>query len=259
MAQSKATQHKAKPNHKSKTPDTGRRTGLNHLSRGPGTGIWPEARVETYAPDRHRDALPRQRATLSSLSAPQMKTARKRCRPASLHRLVSQVPEQCQGRGPKAPDGLDQHRREGQGGGHLPIRAPLGGVPSSDRKPGAALSAPSKGRSPRVMETWAMETSPTTSWRGITNMKSSLTPGPRGGRTPRGSGERKRAPGPREEVGSPSSARAAAEASAGASGTRTGGPAAEPAKEEASAGPAGGLAGDKEGVEKKRKGGSTVV
>jgi hypothetical protein len=33
--------------------------------------------------------------------------------------LVGQVPEQRQGRGPKAPEGLDRHRHEGQGGGHL--------------------------------------------------------------------------------------------------------------------------------------------
>jgi hypothetical protein len=39
-------------------------------------------------------------------------------RPASLHHLVSQVPKQHQGRGPKAPEGLDRHRHEGQGGGH---------------------------------------------------------------------------------------------------------------------------------------------
>jgi hypothetical protein len=42
-----------------------------------------------------------------------------------LHSLVGQVPEQRQGRDPKAPEGLDRHRHEGQGGGHPPIRAPL--------------------------------------------------------------------------------------------------------------------------------------
>jgi hypothetical protein len=51
------------------------------------------------------DALPRQRATLSSRSAPEMKAARER--PASLLYLVGQVPEQRQGRGPKALEGLD--------------------------------------------------------------------------------------------------------------------------------------------------------
>jgi hypothetical protein len=35
-----------------------------------------------------------------------MKAARERSGP-SLHRLVSKVPEQHQGRGPKAPEGLD--------------------------------------------------------------------------------------------------------------------------------------------------------
>jgi hypothetical protein len=60
-------------------------------------------------------------------------------RPACLHRLVSQVAEQRQGRDPKAPEGLDRHWHEGQEGGHLPIRALLGGVPGSGRKPGVAL------------------------------------------------------------------------------------------------------------------------
>jgi hypothetical protein len=40
-----------------------------------------------------------------------------------------------QGRSPKAPEGLDRHRHEGQGGGYLPIRTPLGGVPGSGRIP----------------------------------------------------------------------------------------------------------------------------
>jgi hypothetical protein len=35
-------------------------------------------RVATYAPDRHRDALPQQRATLSSQSAPEMQAAPER-------------------------------------------------------------------------------------------------------------------------------------------------------------------------------------
>jgi hypothetical protein len=39
-------------------------------------------------------------------------------RPVSLDHLVSQVVEECQGRGPKAPEGLDRHRHEGRGGGH---------------------------------------------------------------------------------------------------------------------------------------------
>jgi hypothetical protein len=73
-----------------------------------------------------------------------MKAARERPGPTSLHWLVSQVPDQRQG--PKAPKGLDRHRHEGQGGGHLPMRAPLSGVPGSGRKPRDARSTPSKGR-----------------------------------------------------------------------------------------------------------------
>jgi hypothetical protein len=69
------TQHQA-----SQHPRTGRKTGLNHLGRGPGKTAHrgPEACVATYAPDRHRDALPRHRTTLSSRSAPEMKAARER-------------------------------------------------------------------------------------------------------------------------------------------------------------------------------------
>jgi hypothetical protein len=69
-----------------------------------------------------------------------MKAARER---PGLHGLVGQVPEQRQGRGPKAPEGLNRHRHEGQGGGQLPIRM-LGGVPGSGRKPGGMRSAHSK-------------------------------------------------------------------------------------------------------------------
>jgi hypothetical protein len=65
--------------------------------------------------------------------APRDEGSPREARPASLHRLVSQVPAQCHG--PKAPKGLDRHRHEVQGGGHLPIHAPPGGVPGSGRKP----------------------------------------------------------------------------------------------------------------------------
>jgi hypothetical protein len=41
-------------------------------------------------------------------------------------------------------------QHEGQGRGHLPIRAPLGGVPGGGRKPGGTRSAHSKGGSCRV-------------------------------------------------------------------------------------------------------------
>jgi hypothetical protein len=39
----------------------------------PGVRVRPEAWVATFAPDRHRDVLLWQRATLSSRSAPEMK------------------------------------------------------------------------------------------------------------------------------------------------------------------------------------------
>jgi hypothetical protein len=66
------------------------------------------ARVATYAPDQHRDASPRQRAKL--LERPRDEGGP---REASLHGLVGQVPEQRQGRGPKAPERVDRHQHEG--------------------------------------------------------------------------------------------------------------------------------------------------
>jgi hypothetical protein len=65
-------------------------------------------------------------------------------------RLVGQVPEQRQGQGAKALEGLDRHRHEGQGGRHLPMSTPLGGVPGGGRKPRGTRSAHSKGGSHRV-------------------------------------------------------------------------------------------------------------
>jgi hypothetical protein len=56
---------------------------------------------------------------------PRDESGLREARPARLHCLVGQVPEQRQGRGPKAPEGLNRDRHEGQGGGHLPIRTPL--------------------------------------------------------------------------------------------------------------------------------------
>jgi hypothetical protein len=51
---------------------------------------------------------------------------------------------------PKATEGLDRHRHEGQGGGHLPLGTPIGGVTGSSSIPGGARSAPSIGGSRRV-------------------------------------------------------------------------------------------------------------
>jgi hypothetical protein len=80
-AQSKATKHKAKPNQKSKTHTWGAKQALTTSVEGrarPRIGVPPAARVATYTPDRHRDALPRQRATLRCRSASEMKAARER-------------------------------------------------------------------------------------------------------------------------------------------------------------------------------------
>jgi hypothetical protein len=81
---SKATQRKAKPNQKPQTHTQGARQAQTTSAEGrarPRIGARPAARVATFAPDRHRDALPRQRATLSSRSAPEMNAARERSGP----------------------------------------------------------------------------------------------------------------------------------------------------------------------------------
>jgi hypothetical protein len=80
-AQSKATQQESKPNQKSKTHTRvvkqAKTTSVEGRAR-PCIGVQPEACVTMYSPDRHRDALPWQRVTLSSRSAPEMKAARER-------------------------------------------------------------------------------------------------------------------------------------------------------------------------------------
>jgi hypothetical protein len=73
MPQSKAMQRKAKPNQTPHTHTSGARQAETFSAEGrvrPRIGVRPAARVATYAPERHRDALPRQRATLGSRSAP---------------------------------------------------------------------------------------------------------------------------------------------------------------------------------------------
>jgi hypothetical protein len=136
--------HGARDRSKQPQPRSGRDhaagSGQRHASRRTrptDTGTRCPAKGNAKLPERPRDeGCPRE------------------ARLASLHGLVGQVPEQRQGRGPKAPTGLDRHRHEGQGGGHLPIRSPLGGVPGSgtppSRKHGGKRSAPSKGGNRRV-------------------------------------------------------------------------------------------------------------
>jgi hypothetical protein len=66
---SKATQRKAKPNQTPQTHTRGARQAETTSAEGrarPHIGVQPAARVATYAPGRHRDALPRQRATPSA-------------------------------------------------------------------------------------------------------------------------------------------------------------------------------------------------
>jgi hypothetical protein len=58
----------------------------------PRIGVRPAARVVTYALDRHRDALPRHRATRSSQSAPEMKVARERPDPPACTAWSARLP-----------------------------------------------------------------------------------------------------------------------------------------------------------------------
>jgi hypothetical protein len=71
------------------------------------------ARFATYAPDRHRDALPRQRATPSSRSAPEMKAARKRPGPPA-----------CTGTG-GAEEGVGKKRKGGSAVVWTPAQAAI--------------------------------------------------------------------------------------------------------------------------------------
>jgi hypothetical protein len=129
-------------------PQTGRKAGLNHLNQGLG-----KAAHQGLASGSRRDVRPRPtqgrgppaQGNAKLPERPRDESGPRETRPACLNSAVSQVAVQCQGRGPKAPKRLDRHQHEGQGGGHLPIRAPLGGVPGSGRKLGGARSTPSKG------------------------------------------------------------------------------------------------------------------
>jgi hypothetical protein len=125
---------------KARQPETklGRGPG-GTAHRGPASGTRRDARAR---PTQGRVAPAKGNAKL--LERPRDEGGPREARPASLLRLVGQVPEQRQGRGPKAPEGLDRHRREGQSGGHLPIRTPLGGVRAAAANPGVGAAPPAK-------------------------------------------------------------------------------------------------------------------
>jgi hypothetical protein len=103
---SKAMQREAKPNQKPQTHTRGARQAQTTSAEGrarPRIGVRPAARVATYAPDRHRDALPRQRATLSSQSAPEMKAARERPGPPACTAGSAKSPSIVRARAPRRP------------------------------------------------------------------------------------------------------------------------------------------------------------
>jgi hypothetical protein len=146
--QGDATASQAEP--KTPNPHTGPRVGLNHLSRGrrktanrgPARGSCRDVRARpTQArvdPAKGKAELPEHPRDVGGL---------REARPVSLNRLASQVPENRQGEGPKTPEGADRHGHKGQGGGHLPIRAPLGGVNQSRAaaaNPGVRAVPPAK-------------------------------------------------------------------------------------------------------------------
>jgi hypothetical protein len=100
-----ATQSEAEPN--TPNPHTERETGLNNLSRGPGetahrsptSGTRRDVRAR---PIQGRVALAKGNAKLPE--RPRDEGGQREARPASLHGLLGQVPEQRQGRGPKVKD-----------------------------------------------------------------------------------------------------------------------------------------------------------
>jgi hypothetical protein len=181
-----ATQSEAEP--ETPNPHTGRETGLNNLSRGLGKtthrSLAGGTRRDVRArPTQGRVAPAKGNAKLPK--RPQDEGGPREARPASLHGLVGQVPEQRQGWGPKAPEGLDRHRHEGQGGGHRRTRR-LEASRAAAANPGARAAPTAK----EAAAGWMTETSPNTSRRGNTNMTSPRAPGPRGRGTPRGSRKR---------------------------------------------------------------------
>jgi hypothetical protein len=118
---------------------------------------------------------------------PQDEGGLREARPAGLHCLVGQVPKQRQGRDPKGP-GPDSTDIGTKGGAKDTCRYARRSEASR-----AAAANPGVRAAPTAKDAaagWMTETSPTTSWRGNTNMTFPWAPGPRGGWTPKGSGER---------------------------------------------------------------------
>jgi hypothetical protein len=78
---------------------------MNHHSREPGKTAHqePEARVAAHASDQHRDVLPRQRATLSSQSAPEMEAAQERPAPPACTPLSGKSPSSVRAGAPGRP------------------------------------------------------------------------------------------------------------------------------------------------------------
>jgi hypothetical protein len=103
---SRATRREAKPNQKPQTHTRGKRQASTTSAEGrarPRIGARPAARVATYAPDRHRDALPWQRATLRSRSAPEMKAARERPGPPAWTAWSAKSPSSVRAGAPRRP------------------------------------------------------------------------------------------------------------------------------------------------------------
>jgi hypothetical protein len=126
-----ATKHgyamQGEANPRTPNPHTGRKAGLNHPSRGLG-----KAAYQGPASGLRRDVRPRRtqgrvapaQGNAKLPGRPRDESGLREARPACLNGLVSQVAEQRQGRGPKAPEGPNRHQQEVQGGRHLPIHAP---------------------------------------------------------------------------------------------------------------------------------------
>jgi hypothetical protein len=111
----------------------------------PRVGTRPAALVATYAPDRHRDAVPRHRATLSSRSAPEKKVARERPGPPACTVWSAKSPSSARAGAPRRPKDLTDIGTRGRAEDTRPYARP-----GSGRVPGGAHSDLSIGGSRRV-------------------------------------------------------------------------------------------------------------
>jgi hypothetical protein len=147
-----------------------------------------------YAPDRQRNALTRQRSTLSPRSAPEMKAARERPGLPACTAWSAKSPSSVRAGVPRRPKDSTDIGTKGRAEDTCRYARRLEASRAAAASPGAHAAPPAK----EAAAGWMTETSPTTSWRENTPRREVFL---RGG-TPRGPGEREGTPGPGEEAGS---------------------------------------------------------